>query len=162
MTYEAFFSRATGCTPFPYQRALALADRLPEALCAPTGAGKTAGVVLGWLYRRRLAPDAERHATPRRLVVCLPMRSLVTQTAAAVSDWLRRVEVLDEYTGLDRGAGVSVHVLMGGAVEDECGLPEPSGVALSAAPFLSGVEHARVPMFHPTPTAPHRPQRRLR
>jgi CRISPR-associated protein Csb2 len=37
------------------------------------------------------------------------------------------------------------------------GLPEPSGVALSAAPFLSGVEHAReFPLFRPTPAAPRR------
>ena len=71
MTYDEFFTRATGRTAFPYQRALALADRFPEALCAPTGSGKTAAVVLGWLYRRRLASDAERRATPRRLVICL-------------------------------------------------------------------------------------------
>lgn len=37
------------------------------------------------------------------------------------------------------------------------GLPEPSGVTLAAAPFLSGVEHAReFPLFRPTPTAARR------
>ena len=37
------------------------------------------------------------------------------------------------------------------------GLPECPGVALSRAPFLSGVEHAReFPLFRPTPTAPQR------
>jgi CRISPR-associated endonuclease/helicase Cas3 len=129
VTYEDFFARATGRSPFPYQRDLALADRLPVALCAPTGAGKTAAVVLGWLYRRRFASEAERHSTPRRLVVCLPMRSLVTQTVAAMSDWLRHLELLDEGTGLDRGTGVSVHVLMGGASDDEWHLhPERDAV----------------------------------
>ena len=91
VTYEAFFTRATGRSPFPYQRNLAHADRLPEALCAPTGSGKTAAVVLAWLYRRRLASRVQRRATLRRLVVCLPMRALVTQTARVVSDWLRRL-----------------------------------------------------------------------
>jgi FKBP-type peptidyl-prolyl cis-trans isomerase len=53
VTYDDVFLRATHRTPFPYQRALALAADLPEALSAPTGAGKTAAVALGWLYRRR-------------------------------------------------------------------------------------------------------------
>jgi CRISPR-associated endonuclease/helicase Cas3 len=120
MNYDTLFARATGGrTPFPYQRALALADDLPAALCAPTGAGKTAAVALGWLYRRRFAAEAQRRSTPRRLVMCLPMRALVTQTVAAVSDWLRRLEIFDEGTGLARGSGVSVHVLMGGAADDE-------------------------------------------
>ena len=137
MTYEAFFTRATGRPPFPYQRGLALADRLPEALCAPTGSGKTAAVVLAWLYRRRLASEVERRATPRRLVVCLPMRSLVTQTVTAVSDWLRRVELLDEGIGLERGTGVSVHVLMGGAADDEWHLhPECDAVLVGTQDML--------------------------
>src|SRR5512145_201726 len=53
VTCDDVFLRATHRTPFPYQRALALAADLPEALSAPTGAGKTAAVALGWLYRRR-------------------------------------------------------------------------------------------------------------
>ena len=137
MTYEAFFARATGRPSFPYQRDLALADRLPEALWAPTGSGKTAAVVLAWLYRRRLGSEAQRRATPRRLVVCLPMRALVTQTVAAASDWLRRVELLDEGTGLDRGPGVSVHVLMGGAADDEWHLhPERDAVLIGTQDML--------------------------
>ncbi len=137
MTYEAFFTHATSRSPFPYQRDLALADRLPEALCAPTGSGKTAAVVLAWLYRRRLASEVQRRATPRRLVVCLPMRALVTQTVAAVSDWLRGLELLDQGTGLDRGAGVSVHVLMGGAADDEWHLhPECDAILIGTQDML--------------------------
>ncbi|PYR53238.1 MAG: CRISPR-associated helicase Cas3' [Acidobacteria bacterium] len=137
MTYEAFFARATGRSPFPYQRDLALAGRLPEALCAPTGSGKTAAVVLAWLYRRRVASEVQRRATPRRLIVCLPMRALVTQTVTGVSDWLRRVELLDEGTGLDRGEGVSVHVLMGGAADDEWHLhPERDAIIIGTQDML--------------------------
>jgi CRISPR-associated endonuclease/helicase Cas3 len=137
VTYDAFFTRATGRSPFPYQRDLALADRLPEALCAPTGSGKTAAVVLAWLYRRRVASEVRRCATPRRLVVCLPMRALVTQTVAAVSSWLRRLELLEEGIGLDRGAGVSVHVLMGGAADDEWRLhPERDAILIGTQDML--------------------------
>lgn len=70
MTFDELFFRATHRTPCPYQRALALAPDLPEALSAPTGAGKTAAVVLSWLYRRRFAPPEICRATPRRLVLC--------------------------------------------------------------------------------------------
>lgn len=137
VSYEDFFARATGRSPFPYQRRLALEDRLPEALCAPTGSGKTAAVVLAWLYRRCVAADVQRRATPRRLVICLPMRSLVTQTVTAVSEWLRRVELLDEATGLNRGAGVSVNVLMGGAAGDEWHLhPERDAVLIGTQDML--------------------------
>jgi CRISPR-associated endonuclease/helicase Cas3 len=45
--------------------------------------GKTAAVVLGWAWRRLRDPDA-----PRRLVLCLPMRSLVEQSAAEARRWL--------------------------------------------------------------------------
>ncbi len=114
MTYDDLFSRAMHCTPFPYQRALALAPDLPEALSAPTGSGKTAAVVLSWLYRRRFATPEICRATPRRLVLCLPMRTLATQTAGAVTTWLRALDLHDEGADLDRGDGVGVHLLMGG------------------------------------------------
>jgi CRISPR-associated endonuclease/helicase Cas3 len=39
--------------------------------------GKTAAVVLAWLWNRVQRPDSE---WPRRLVYCLPMRTLVEQT----------------------------------------------------------------------------------
>ncbi len=137
MTYETLFAHATGRSPFPYQRDLALADSLPGALCAPTGSGKTAAVVLAWLYRRRFASEVQRRATPRRLVICLPMRALVTQTAAAVGHWLRRLDLLDEGIGLGRGAGVSVHVLMGGATDDDWHLhPERDAILIGTQDML--------------------------
>jgi len=81
-TFDAFFSAATGLSgPYPYQRELATDASLPELLSVPTGVGKTAAAILGWLWRRRFHGDAGiRDATPRRLVYCLPMRTLVEQT----------------------------------------------------------------------------------
>lgn len=107
MTFPEFFRQATNDPdPFPYQERLALAEPFPVALCAPTGAGKTAAAVLSWLYRRRIAAPAVRGRTPRRLVLCFPMRTLVNQTESAVAGWLQRL-------GLD----IPICVLLGGELE---------------------------------------------
>ena len=100
--------RAVGYRPYGYQSRLA-AEGLPELLAVPTGAGKTAAVVLSWLWRRRFHPDvAVRAATPHWLVVCLPMRVLTEQVEGEVRRWLANL-------GLDAGAEpVKVHVAMGG------------------------------------------------
>ena len=82
----------------------------PEVLIAPTGSGKTAGVTLAWLCHRLRRPES----TPRRLVWCLPMRTLVDQTNSEVRRWLGSLE----NEGLDPGGVLpradDVHVLMGG------------------------------------------------
>ncbi len=52
----------------------------------PTGGGKTAGIVLAWLWNCIILNNPK---WPRRLVYCLPMRTLVEQTSANVSSWLR-------------------------------------------------------------------------
>lgn len=120
MTYENFFRRATrsgsalnGLKPFPYQNRLADGN-WPELLDIPTGLGKTAGVVLAWLWKRGWRAGGERATpnedTPRRLVYCLPMRVLVEQTHASTVRWLKALDCLAE-----PGQGqVSVHQLMGG------------------------------------------------
>ncbi|MGQ0670905.1 MAG: hypothetical protein ACT4PO_14770, partial [Actinomycetota bacterium] len=60
------FSQATGGrTAFPYQVAFAESPIVPEVVRVPTGAGKTATAVLGWLYRRRYHP-VERYADRQR------------------------------------------------------------------------------------------------
>jgi CRISPR-associated endonuclease/helicase Cas3 len=101
--------------PFPYQERLAIAAELPILLNVPTGAGKTAAVVLSWLWRRRYADEAKRQQTPRCLVYCLPMRTLVEQTDVEVRQWVERAAELAQEAEADR---VAVHVLMGGAVSN--------------------------------------------
>jgi CRISPR-associated endonuclease/helicase Cas3 len=101
---------ATRTTPYEYQQAFATAPVLPDLLEAPTGSGKTATAVLGWLWRRRHGSDEQRAEAGRRLIFCLPMRTLVEQTERAVRLWCERL-------GLD-STQVGVHVLLGGAVDD--------------------------------------------
>jgi CRISPR-associated endonuclease/helicase Cas3 len=84
--FRGFFTKATRNAPYAYQCLLAERE-WPEVLIAPTGLGKTAAVLLAWLWRRRIAPEA----TPRRLVYCLPMRTLVEQTRECAILWLARL-----------------------------------------------------------------------
>lgn len=109
MRFEEFFGVAMGsrgsngqAMPYPFQTAFAEAAELPHLLNVPTGVGKTATAVLGWLYRRFAFPDR----TPRRLVYCLPMRTLVEQTERETRRWLER---------LAPEKPVGVHLLMGGS-----------------------------------------------
>ncbi|MGD9498122.1 MAG: CRISPR-associated helicase Cas3' [Armatimonadota bacterium] len=117
MDFDAFFRRATAdLAPFPYQCEIAGRDALPWLLDAPTGAGKTAAAVLGWVWRRHYHPDAEvRRATPRRLVYCLPMRVLVEQTVRNAREWLARLDLLATRPG--QPGKVGVYQLMGGEVQ---------------------------------------------
>jgi len=107
MTFEEFFKAATGPTPYEHQRRLAGGDagRACESqlINVPTGLGKTAAVVLAWLWNRFLnsqpltAPKRSDGGStinqiwPRRLVYCLPMRTLVEQTETEVRKWLLRL-----------------------------------------------------------------------
>ena len=107
MDFRDFFHKATsGGTPYPYQTVFAEGESLPELLNVPTGVGKTATAILGWLYRRIEATSLVRGTTPRRLVYCLPMRTLVEQTRDCAQSWL---------ANLGRTGTIGVHVLMGGA-----------------------------------------------
>lgn len=112
--YDSFFTQATRFPkPYDYQRRLALARVFPQVLGIPTGVGKTAAIVLGWLFRRFLHLDSEvRKGTPRRLVYCLPMRTLVEQTEEEARKWLKNLAKQDPRFDEIR---VPVHVLMGGA-----------------------------------------------
>ena len=93
MSYTDFFKRATrpveqpdGLTPIPYQRRLG-EEPWPELLDVPTGRGKTAAIVLAWLWMRgcreggrEASPDA---GTPQRLVDCLPIDDLKVRALIA-------------------------------------------------------------------------------
>jgi CRISPR-associated endonuclease/helicase Cas3 len=111
-------SKPRGDAPYPYQRRLA-EEGLPDLIRVPTGAGKTLAATLPWLYRRRFHPDpAVRHATPRRLVLVLPQRSLVEQTRAVVERWLDRLRDSDD-RAIRLEPEIKVHVLLGGASTDD-------------------------------------------
>lgn len=88
--FVAFFKAATGLSkgPYQYQDSLASGRRLPDIIAVPTGCGKTAAAILAWAWRRRECPDPEtRRNTPRRLIYCLPMRTLVEQVHEEVIKW---------------------------------------------------------------------------
>lgn len=109
-TFDEMFTRCTGTPPYDFQREFALTPTLPDLLEAPTGSGKTATAVLGWLWRRRHGTPEQRIEAGRRLVFCLPMRTLVEQTERAARTWRDRLGLREEDLG--------IHVLMGGAVDD--------------------------------------------
>lgn len=152
--FNELFVKTTGHEgPFNYQRRLALDGELPQLLDVPTGAGKTAGVVLAWLWRRRFASEEIRKATPRRLVYCLPMRVLVEQTRDNVVNWLHRLgclggaahvqtkdgkEVVVDYEpNWEHPDKITVTVLMGGEDADEWDLyPERDAVIIGTQDML--------------------------
>ena len=111
MSYGEFFEQATTYEPYLYQQTIAENDQLPALLRVWTGAGKTESVVLGWLYRLFMhSSSAVRHDTPRRLVYCLPMRTLVEQTVERAGRWLEALGMSDQ---------VALVTLMGGQPDTE-------------------------------------------
>ena len=156
--YPAFFKAATGgsYSPYDYQSRLALGEadsRNTGAAChsrlinIPTGLGKTAAVVLAWLWNRVAQPDAAaRNAWPRRLVYCLPMRTLVEQTAGEVKKWIDAI-LADEKGELALGvetkaklkwlAANSPVILMGGEDAGEWDIhPEREAILIGTQDML--------------------------
>jgi len=91
MTFDQLFEAATGHAPYEYQRRLAGGDGgrpcESQLINIPTGLGKTAAVVLARLWNRLLSslnplPSTLNPTWPRRLVYCLPMRTLVERAAS--------------------------------------------------------------------------------
>ena len=145
--FRCFFNAATGLQtgPHEYQANLAECRRLPDILAVPTGCGKTAAAVLSWAWRRRECPDRNiRRCTPRRLVYCLPMRSLVEQVHDDIIKWFanhrwlqRPQSVTDSYRPSWSSDEVPVFRLMGGdeAAEWE-GHPEREAVLVGTQDLL--------------------------
>ena len=131
MEYADFFTKAVGGRnkPYPYQTRLACEAETPKILKAPTGAGKTEAVILGWLYSKFEHPDsAVRESEPRRLIYCLPMRTLVEQTEARARKWLDRLGWSDR---------VGLTVLMGGELREEWHLePEKPRIVIGTQDML--------------------------
>ncbi|MBL8529712.1 MAG: DEAD/DEAH box helicase [Burkholderiales bacterium] len=113
-SFTSFFRTVTGgFKPYRWQAQVAL-DGLPDVLPVPTGLGKTE-VALAWAWRLLVDEQPE----PLHLVVCLPMRSLVTQTVQRLRIYFEALRV--QTPEID----VAVHQLMGGAIDDEwAGQPE--------------------------------------
>jgi CRISPR-associated endonuclease/helicase Cas3 len=109
--YASFFKKAlaTSLHPYPYQVSLAT-QPWPEVIHIPTGLGKTAAVVLAWLYKR----FAAGHPTPRRLAYCLPMRVLVEQTVHNARLW---VDNLVQTGLIPPERKPPVQVMMGGNIQ---------------------------------------------
>ncbi len=113
LSFKTLFSVATGGrSPYEYQSRLACGERGDKGeevwlssgpqcgsqlIDIPTGLGKTAAVVMAWLWNRVILKDPE---WPRRLVYCLPMRTLVEQTEEEVKKWITAV-LVDEKGELD-------------------------------------------------------------
>ncbi|MBI4663599.1 MAG: DEAD/DEAH box helicase [Verrucomicrobia bacterium] len=103
MTFTNFFQAAAEHLPYDYQIRLAGGDSGTECrsqlINVPTGLGKTAAVVLAWLWNRVGSPTLGSRRTsfnqnwPRRLVYCLPMRTLVEQTRVNAALWLKNLSV---------------------------------------------------------------------
>jgi CRISPR-associated endonuclease/helicase Cas3 len=151
--FDDFFRIATRGDPFPFQRTFASDQPLPQLVRVPTGLGKTAMAVVGWLWRRFAGPETLRAATPRRLVYCLPMRVLVEQTRDSAVTWLNNLGLLAGKAEFEMRDGrtrlvayrpaygdptkVAVHVLMGGENEDEWDLyPERDAILVGTQDML--------------------------
>ncbi|MDB6031546.1 MAG: uncharacterized protein JWM16_1884 [Verrucomicrobiales bacterium] len=135
--FDAFFRAATGNEPYRYQCRLACGPAadlgVPEslkshAICEsqliniPTGLGKTAAVVVAWLWNRmgETTPGLGKE-WPRRLVYCLPMRTLVEQTRDEVNKWIEN---------LLKAAAMGQISLSNGAIDELRWLKEHSPVIL--------------------------------
>ena len=118
VAFETPGGQSSRIAPYKYQEELATRDTPPTILNVPTGCGKTAAAVLSWLWRRRT--EATRKRTPRRLVYCLPMRTLVDQVKESVDKWLGNLRLDDK---------VDVSVLMGGS-EDRDWIHNPDRDAI--------------------------------
>src|SRR5262249_18254346 len=98
LSFDSFFQAGTGNPPYGYQCRLGGGETADptgqfthgtgcrsQLINIPTGLGKTAAVVLAWMWNRI---SLQKPEWPRRLVYCLPMRTLVEQTDKEVRKWV--------------------------------------------------------------------------
>jgi len=144
--FDRFFNGATGHEPFDYQQRVAGGDSgeacQSQLINIPTGLGKTAAVVLAWLWNRVVHSDvAHRNTWPRRLVYCLPMRTLVEQTQSNVHGWLQKLDNREWDKISSHENKVGLHILMGGEDREKNPwdiYPEESAILIGTQDMLSG------------------------
>ena len=162
MTFPEFFKAATGNSPYEYQCRLACGplvepllggtDCHSQLINIPTGLGKTAAVVLAWLWNRVQNPIARASSPassggvsppvvsnwPRRLVYCLPMRTLVEQTQNEAIRWVKNLaKAFPENKELQWLALHSPVILMGGEDAGEWDVhPEKPAILIGTQDML--------------------------
>ena len=154
-SFETFFEKATSHAPYEYQQRLACGEPKQEGegqsqgvscvsrlIDVPTGLGKTAAVVMAWLWNRVILGCED---WPRRLVYCLPMRTLVEQTRDNVQDWIANLRQAADELELSQNARSdliwlrehSPIVLMGGEEKRDWDLrPEKPAVLIGTQDML--------------------------
>jgi len=150
LDYDCFFQAATGHPPYDYQRSLAGGESgrscHSQLIKVPTGLGKTAAVALAWLWNDLMSQSATSNDLwPRRLVYCLPMRTLVEQTQAEVHKWLQNLlsksielgiegQLLEDLKWLAENSPI---ILMGGEDAGEWDVhPEKSAILIGTQDML--------------------------
>lgn len=142
-SYSDYFKTATGHQPYAYQQRLAESDCESRLISIPTGLGKTAAVILAWLWNRA---HLQSESWARRLVYCLPMRTLVEQTRNEAEKWLSNLNLVDQ---------IGLHILMGGEDASDWDLyPEKDAILIGTQDMLLsralnrgyGMARARWPM----------------
>lgn len=129
--FKAFFSAAftDQREPYDYQQRLAAEPCISRLINVPTGLGKTAAVILSWLWNR-WQPNS---TWPRRLVYCLPMRTLVEQTASEAEKWIAKLAT----DGILTSKAPRVVVLMGGEDATDWDLyPEEDAILIGTQDML--------------------------
>ena len=142
LRFDEFFELGMGTNLQPHHYQIRLACGEPDQSCVerrlcdgtgcssilldiPTGFGKTSSAVLAWLWNRVLK---HRDDWPRRLVYCLPMRTLVEQVHQNTDQWLTNLGLSNE---------VGLHILMGGEEAGEWDIhPEQNAVLIGTQDML--------------------------
>ncbi len=99
--YKDFFWALTGFKPYPFQ--IRYSQDNYNILSVFTGAGKTETVLIDWLWKIYLKEETVQ----RRLVYCLPMRTLVEQT------YKRAKKYIEEFNKIS-GLTIKIFLLEGG------------------------------------------------
>lgn len=139
MNFPDFFLKATSNKAYDYQVRLAESPCESRLISIPTGLGKTAAVIMAWLWNRSGHPKSNIENSkspapwPRRLVYCLPMRTLVEQTRHEANKWIDELVM----SGLIKGESPKVHILMGGEDTEDWDLyPEKDTIIIGTQDML--------------------------